>query len=76
MGASKSLEVLDGSFEDGKYYDEANKLVRNANGRFRGQHGYIYEGQIVSGKKSGFGREILPEIGVYEGTWQNDMKHG
>ena len=40
---------------------------------------YIYEGQLLNGKKEGYGKQIFfgSKTGtVYEGNWSNDKKNG
>jgi hypothetical protein len=36
----------------------------------------IYEGDILDGKKHGFGKMLYKNGNVYEGKWKNDKKHG
>ena len=39
---------------------------------------YIYEGEIVKGKREGYGKlfSTYQNGDVYEGNWSNDKRHG
>eukprot|EP00598_Pedospumella_elongata_P002417 CAMPEP_0184978546 /NCGR_PEP_ID=MMETSP1098-20130426/9003_1 /TAXON_ID=89044 /ORGANISM="Spumella elongata, Strain CCAP 955/1" /LENGTH=211 /DNA_ID=CAMNT_0027501695 /DNA_START=9 /DNA_END=644 /DNA_ORIENTATION=+ len=38
--------------------------------------GTIYEGDLVNGKRHGYGKSTTAEGTVYEGDWENDLPHG
>ena len=40
------------------------------------ENGNIYDGELVDGKKEGFGKMTYKNGNVYEGQWKNDQKNG
>jgi len=35
-----------------------------------------YEGEILNGKKNGYGTQVMENGDKYEGQWSKDLKHG
>jgi hypothetical protein len=59
-------DVYEGDFEDGQ-------ITR---GSLRTSEGYLYEGSFKNFKRSGVGRESLPDGSLYSGSFRRDLRHG
>lgn len=60
----------------GKGIKQTKKISGNNIDTINYENGNIYKGEIVNGKRSGFGELICNENEKYEGLWKDDLMHG
>ncbi|GAA0234819.1 hypothetical protein GCM10008921_18900 [Metaclostridioides mangenotii] len=69
---SRAITKLDSS----KMNNSAKEIPNNKNNVLKYDNGDMYKGEVVNGKRSGFGICIFSENEKYEGLWKDDLMHG